>query len=193
MPMFGRHLTCFQHWIMNGRRSCSMFSPTPETYALPWDELIPQLIWRGTDFSFLQIQNNLSRPSQWNLIKVLLNDSEEVDKKETLIRKLRENYHRMIPRWKGVLYTAESEAEAARSGSDALPKVNIKFSHVAEGGSHAARGAKEYMAWEEVDFPLAGEYLNGTQLAKYKYHIDLGGGGGTTWTGTVNKLGLPGE
>jgi hypothetical protein len=170
-----------------------MFSPTPETYALPWDELIPQLIWRGTDFSFLQIQNNLSRPSQWNLIKVLLNDSEEVDKKEALIRNLRENYHRMIPRWKGVLYTAESEAEAARSGSDALPKVNIKFSHVAEGGKHFARGAKEYRAWEEVDFPVAGEYLNGTQLAKYKYHIDLGGGGGTTWTGTVNKLGMPGQ
>ena len=28
--------------------------------------------------------------------------------------------------------------------------------------------------------------------AKYKYHIDLGGGGGTTWTGTIQKLALPG-
>jgi hypothetical protein len=26
------------------------------------------------------------------------------------------------------------------------------------------------------------------ELAKYKYHIDLGGGGGTTWTGTLQKV-----
>jgi hypothetical protein len=29
-------------------------------------------------------------------------------------------------------------------------------------------------------------------LARYKYHIDLGGGGGTTWTGTIDKLAMPG-
>ena len=31
-----------------------------------------------------------------------------------------------------------------------------------------------------------------TDLAKYKYHIDLGGGGGTTWSGTIEKLAMPG-
>jgi hypothetical protein len=30
------------------------------------------------------------------------------------------------------------------------------------------------------------------ELSRYKYHIDLGGGGGTTWTGTVQKLFMPG-
>merc|ERR1719291_1425129 len=28
--------------------------------------------------------------------------------------------------------------------------------------------------------------------AIFKYHVDLGGGGGTTWTGTIQKLALPG-
>ena len=194
MPMSSGHLECFQNWIINGRQSCSMFSPTPERYTLPWEELKNEIIWRGTDFRYLQIQNDLSRPSEWNLNALLnTNNSGEVDKKEALIKKLRENYHFLVPRWKGVLLTAESEVEAARSGSDTLPKVNIKFTHVAEGGRHAARGAKEYKIWEEVDFPVVGEYLNGLQLAKYKYHIDLGGGGGTTWSGTVNKLGMPGK
>ena len=30
------------------------------------------------------------------------------------------------------------------------------------------------------------------ELAKYKYHIDMGGGGGTTWSGTIEKLAMPG-
>ncbi len=36
------------------------------------------------------------------------------------------------------------------------------------------------------------EQMTLPQLSKYKYHIDLGGAGGTTWFGTLDKLGLPG-
>jgi len=70
----------------------------------------------------------------------------------------------MIPSWKG------SDAEAARTKT--LARVNIKFSHVAEGGRHRAIGAEEYTL-EDAGFPLAGENMNGLQLAKYKYQIDL--------------------
>ena len=30
------------------------------------------------------------------------------------------------------------------------------------------------------------------ELASYRYHVDLGGNGGTTWTGTIDKLAMPG-
>jgi len=30
------------------------------------------------------------------------------------------------------------------------------------------------------------------QMSQYKYHIDIGGGGGTSWKGTLTKLSLPG-
>ena len=30
------------------------------------------------------------------------------------------------------------------------------------------------------------------EMASYRYHIDLGGNGGTTWTGTIDKLAMPG-
>ena len=30
------------------------------------------------------------------------------------------------------------------------------------------------------------------ELASYRYHIDLGGNGGTTWAGTIDKLAMPG-
>jgi hypothetical protein len=210
MPMPGDHLNCFEnYWLFTTQpktvaRECGVFVTTPESYVLPWDELIPQLIWRGTDFRFLQIQSGLSQPYKWkNLMNNKMNgdndgnngnnsDAATADeKKARLIETLKNNYNNLVPRWKGVIHTAESEIEAARINSP-LPKINIKFTHVAEGGMHSAIGATEYAKFEEIGFPVAGEYMNGLELAKYKYHIDLGGGGGTTWTGTTHKLGMPG-
>ena len=34
--------------------------------------------------------------------------------------------------------------------------------------------------------------LSARQLAAYRYQLDLGGAGGTTWTGTLEKLAMPG-
>ena len=34
--------------------------------------------------------------------------------------------------------------------------------------------------------------MSSEEMARYRYHIDLGGGGGTTWEGTIQKLALPG-
>jgi hypothetical protein len=34
--------------------------------------------------------------------------------------------------------------------------------------------------------------LTNAEQSKFKYHLDLGGTGGTTWTGTLEKLAMPG-
>ena len=34
--------------------------------------------------------------------------------------------------------------------------------------------------------------MSSAGLAAYRYHVDLGGGGGTTWMGTLQKLAMPG-
>jgi Glycosyl transferase family 90 len=36
------------------------------------------------------------------------------------------------------------------------------------------------------------EYMSRKDMAKYRYQIDFGGAGGTTWTGTLDKLAMPG-
>ena len=199
MPMPGDHLNCFEnYWMVTTAaaqptktvaRECHAFVTTPQSYVLPWNELIPQLIWRGTDFRFLQIQSGLSQPYKWkNLMNNKMNgdndgnngnnsDAATADeKKARLIEVLKNNHDNLVPRWKGVIHTAESEAEAeavrSTNGSPTLPKINIKFTHVAEGGMHSAIGAVEYAQFEEIGFPVAGEYMNGLELAKYKYHID---------------------
>jgi hypothetical protein len=39
---------------------------------------------------------------------------------------------------------------------------------------------------------LANVCINAWNMSKYKYQINLGGGGGTNWEGTVSKLRMPG-
>jgi len=36
------------------------------------------------------------------------------------------------------------------------------------------------------------EHIEQDTLGKYRFQLDLGGGGGTTWTGTIAKLAMPG-
>ncbi|KAL7496598.1 hypothetical protein ACHAWT_009274 [Skeletonema menzelii] len=188
MPMPTSHTNCFVNWLTQNRQPCNLFRPIPSENTLPWDELTPQLVWRGTDFRFLSFQNDLERPSFEKYVEGKANPNANLNKSATTI--LRQNIQKLIPRWKGVVFTAEAEIEATRTKTPA--KINIKFADVAEGGKHPAIGAKEYKKWEEIGFPVAGEHMNEDVLSKFKYHIDIGGGGGTTWTGTVRKLGMPG-
>ncbi|KAK1732823.1 glycosyltransferase (family 90) [Skeletonema marinoi] len=202
MPMPGVHLNCFTDWFTS-REVCRHFLPSylkpgglvfGEDVGLFWDDLVPQLVWRGTDFPFLSNQNDLEQPSferyVGDKIDGIVDNHHPNNEVATAI--LRHEYNKLVPRWKGVVLTAESEIEARQTNT--LPRINIKFSHVAGDGGRKrlAKGSTEYQGWEQIGFPVAGEVMPLRELAKYKYHIDLGGGGGTSWTGTFEKLAMPG-
>ena len=214
---------------------------------LPLQNLIPQVIWRGTDFSFLtKVYPTLRKPIfDESLIKWPWQEQDEDDQKTNKIfgrmtaykadilkkrldrvrkraprraddninrlrqfdkaaavKAMREQYDDLLPRWKAVVLTGEAEVDAAAFAAAGptdegslmfLPWANMKFSNFVEDGSKTGtEGSDPYKDWENIGFPATGEYLPLTELAKYKYHIDLGGGGGTTWTGTIQKLALPG-
>ena len=131
-------------------------------------------MWRGTDFLFLSIQNGYKRPKVEKYVQ--LQTDPDVDQNEATTALLKQDFSKLLPRWKGVVLTAESELEARRTNT--LPKVNIKF---------PSSSLKE-REWEQIGFPGIGERMDKSELATYKYHIDLGGGGGTTWTGTNGKF-----
>jgi hypothetical protein len=46
---------------------------------------------------------------------------------------------------------------------------------------------EEYLTLQGLGIAAIGEYVSMAEQAKFKYHIDLGGGSGTTWTGTIEK------
>ena len=102
----------------------------------------------------------------------------------------------LAPRWKGVALTILEDSDARKANEDELPPselssssrpwVNIKFSRANPGGVDG------YPELAQYGIHPIGEAMSLQDLAQYKYHIDLGGGGGTTWTGTIQKLAMPG-
>jgi len=214
------HLLCFEQWVTSGTVCNELTAATHEHGAhnglefgeengLDWDGLIPQLIWRGSDFCYLP---SLTRPQKIKPYAYKLSPGQQ-NTDELATQALRENYDQLTHRWKGVTLTAESEQEAKISGSE-LPWANIKFQrtlhreptkyYLEDAGIYpflraGSSGSSSVVASPEQDLVryddtgiATGEYMRSADLAKYKYHIDLGGGGGTTWTGTVQKLAMPG-
>ena len=187
MPMPGEHLDCFVAWSTT-KEVCAQFKPQ-QYYGgiglffgeegLTYDDLTPQIIWRGTDFPYLNLQNNLDQPTYEHYIEPNLQPG-TADPLAAVIAILREKYSQLVPRWQGVVLTAEAEQEGRQTNS--LPKVNIKFSSAKGKGKPLAVGNPKYKKWEDVGFPLADYGMPPEEMAKFKYHIDIGGGGGTTWT-----------
>ena len=188
MPMPGEHLDCFVRWATT-KEVCAQFQP--RQYIGTYENLKNSVIWRGTDFPFLNLQNNLDMPDYEDYIEGNI-EPNTADPLAAAIAILRENYSQLVPRWQGVVLTAEAEQEARRTNNNSLPKVNIKFSRARGKGKPAAIGNPKYKQWEDIGFPLAGHGMPPEEMAKFKYHIDIGGGGGTTWTGTTDKLAMPG-
>lgn len=237
------HLFAFGVWlsrkIISNRLSDELLFG--EKIGLEWEDLIPQVVWRGTDFSYLsqavpsldkpQLEDSLTNLPPLRQLKQEDYATERIDKmakklerktafgaakktrilervrkraletavideqipatstKAAVVESLKEQYMHYLPRWKAAVLTAEAEVNAE---PDTLPWANMKFSTFIKDGSKASpSGSEEYKDWEEIGIATGG-YMSPQTLSKYKYQIDLGGGGGTTWTGTIQKLAMPG-
>ena len=119
-----------------------------------------------------------------------------LQKSRDAVRAMRKVYTNLMPRWKGVVLTSEANLEvnhriiiAHNRGwemheDEKLPWIDIKFT----GESPGARGIPPYEGYEKLGILAKGKSMGLNDLAKYKYHINLGGGGGTTWTGTGEHI-----
>lgn len=234
MPMPVKdHLTCFKIFAKDATDICpSMgrnFAFGDTVGSTSFDNLIPQVVWRGSDFGYLPVLHFLTRPElryseetdevtfkveerklgpfrtdpkQKKLIPLVQRKMSALEKKMNAAETLMETFDMLLPRWKGVALTAKAEAEAQieseRSGEEVLPWANIKFFKTRfdveknKTGKKVAKQALQIELLEEYGIPYKGESMNSKDLAGYKYQIDLGGGGGTTWTGTLQKLAMPG-
>jgi len=216
MPMPVRpHLPCFNDWQLsdfgNMRGTCPELQP--QEYGATnnpdyWENLIPQIIWRGSDFNFIPLLfTGMRRPEyildipQHELGPDGRQFANEYEKKRWAIDSLSAiGDEKLMPRWKGVLMTSDAELEASiennqvvGGNNSTIPWVNIKFTNINDGGVKRNVGElEEYQKLQSLGISCIGESMSIEDQANYKYHIDIGGGGGTTWTGTIQKLALPG-
>jgi hypothetical protein len=154
-----------------------------------YDYLRPQIIWRGTNFSFL---NCLT--SGYHQFKLTPQKIPGENNAEGFTKGLFEIWDTLTPRWKAVALTLEAESFASQERvsklnfNEALPWIDAKF-------TDKHRSQVETDNWHhflEMGGNVVAEYMDGNEAASFKYHIDFGGGGGTTWNGVKEKLALPG-
>merc|ERR1719253_1632102 len=120
------HLSCYHSWTAT-RQVCRPYLPretgNPEGLVFPetigvrsWDQLVPQIVWRGTDFSYLhKMHPNLRQPNFESDVAskiVASKKSGNVDERIAATLFMRQAYDELLPRWKGVVWTAEAEREA---------------------------------------------------------------------------------
>jgi hypothetical protein len=134
-----------------------------------WGSLVNKVFWRGSDYEFLTTAYPNFAPTSERFLPSLL---QQANKKQAMSALLRESD--VGPRFRAVLM------------SKLHPElIDAKFFNWKSPSSER----EEMGAALGID---ATERLTEETLAKYKYHLDLGGGGGTTWSGVIPKLSMPG-
>lgn len=167
-----------------------------------WDSLVPTLIWRGSDHPFLACIHPGLRPIDWanDIAPQMASFGNHA---RGVIDSLFGLWDNLTPRWRAVALTAKEmsgvkEKETEKDGAHVRQRSQIEWIDAKFTIKPNIHGTVDpakmiqYQPFMEYGIQLTDEHMSLSQQSKYKYHIDLGGGGGTTWFGTIEKLGMPG-
>lgn len=165
--------------------------------ATKWEDLKPQVYWRGTDWAgFLSAFNlQLARG-----IDVMGSATEHFESVQDVVDALHKYWDVLTPRWRAVTMAIEAQAEvdaekkgheddAAEDDEESLPWIDARFTVKQDGGESAAVYRPFLHAHANV---VTTTFSDDSIHAQHRYQIDIGGGGGTSWTGTLSKLLMPG-
>lgn len=192
MPLWP-HLKCFETFRYDGK-VCNKFSPVSATNRFGiyfvdeektiYNTLIQNIIWRGSDYPFLNCRQGGG--SKWSLKSI---DIPGPSTPEGFVKGLTHMWDQLNPRWKAVTLSLQAELDPQNTNQNEVkPWVDFKFTTKDRTG--------ESQRWESFVKNganiVADGYIDAKELSSFKYHLDLGGGGGTTWSGTHTKLALPG-
>ena len=168
-------VSCLYEYKVNGRQQCEW--PQDVNKAIQWDDLIETLVWRGSDYPFLHYHDQF-RFEGHNRISHLLDSQWMNSTRDDILYELSSSMNEeFTPRWRAVLLSVLAEAESP-------PWIDARFTGGLNEDVHQKLANK--------GIRVTGERIDSFDSSKYKYQIDLGGGGGTTWEGTLSKLSMPG-
>jgi hypothetical protein len=158
------------------------------------------VIWRGSDFTFLPTSHAFIPPKKMMDFVDEFGDEKKTPK--AILMHLLHRWDDLSPRWKAVVLSAQAELNN-QTWLDAKYVGPMR--------------ANIHNAFESLGVPVeADRYMNAVDMSRYKYQVDLGGGGGkcdikglpsllfpgslklssnpfpgTTWRGTLSKLAMP--
>jgi hypothetical protein len=176
MPPPARWFTCLYNWrLQDQTQICPLRQQI--NYGLQWDELKPQMVWRGADWPFLphmkELQGEGFMEVRWKT-ELMWKGKEN---RTAMLQHLKHYEADLPPRWKATLWTIEAEAtEKPWIDSRFVGGLNQKF--------------RDDLI--SMDLQVNGNRIEEFEMSGYKYQVDFAGGGGTTWDGTMAKLLAPG-
>lgn len=166
------YLSCLYEYKMNNVMDCQW----PETIdrTVSWDDLRPTLIWRGSDFGFIHLYN------EFKFTGPKLIDLANLTTRNETVQALLQRWDYLTPRWRGVALSVEADLKGESW-------IDNKFvpSRIGDASVHQAFMERNVL----VEAP---SHMTSVDMGKFKYQIDYGGGGGTSWRGSITKLGMPG-
>ena len=164
-----------------------------------WPKLVNKVFWRGSDWPFLGPPYENHKESMCHSILGTRNHSstcilEEManfaDGEQAIRQMLKAD--RLTPRGRLVLM---SRLDAESNWLDARfvnPLMLSSAPHVPTMIGRAVVFQDETRRVLGEKFRLDSKPASTAEIARYKYHVDVGGWGGTTWTATLSMLSMPG-
>ena len=151
----------------------------PYPWLSTWDKLIPTLIWRGTDYTFLMcIRPKLLIEGQlWG--KGISPRLETLGKTTRgVVQSLLDIWDILLPRWKGVALTAAAQLEAQEASSigteSAPPWIDVKFTVKSKVHDQPVEPDGRYDPFFKYGIDVTSGPMTLAELSQYKYHIDIG-------------------
>jgi hypothetical protein len=160
------YISCLYDYKFFQSETCQWVESINRT--IPWNDLKEQVIWRGNDFTFLHEYDYF----QFRNTQSLYNANAQNMGNTSC--QLIHHWAKLNPRWRAVALSMENDTW-----------IDAKFSGGVRGQYH------EPFLRDGLHIGTR-ETCPPSTMSHYKYQLDLGGGGGTSWRGTISKLGMPG-
>ncbi|KAI2508949.1 Glycosyl transferase family 90 [Fragilaria crotonensis] len=185
-PPFG---TCLHMWLCDRsecdiRRDLKQFMSTDET----WEILKPQLYYRGADFRLFWQKEGFDHLRYCgevlppDITNMTIGEVADILLQEPLLQ----------PRCRAVAMSLRAEWLVSQNKSFENENQTKYYSNSWFDARFRLGGGMDLPHTTSQAKLLETDAVPMSEIAKYKYQIDFGGIGGTTWTGTITKLAMPG-
>jgi hypothetical protein len=146
-----------------------------------FDKLTPKAVWRGSDWHYLETYPTVGTldANRWMRIANLCDKDFDQIFEQVMFNADRSGLdvrHRVPPRLRATIIAAKYP-----------DNYDIKFSD-----SNPRAPASNCVGDRVPIFAQPGDVWDACQFEKFKYLVDIGGGGGTSWKSTFRFLAMPG-
>jgi hypothetical protein len=156
-------MECMYRSMIRGDKSCKWAEKSEEK--IPFKDLKPTVIWRGSDYAFLF---NYKKFRFKDTVEVFGTDVANLTKEDVAVR-IFQNWNDLGPRWRGTALTLQAEIENKNKADPIW--LDTKFA-----GPMPGMEQKTLEHFQKIGVHVASDKMDTKAMSDYRYQIDYGGG-----------------